>query len=328
MNVVRKFKDSISFMDKAVNVPTILGKKIEKDRTLWKRTEVFGSYEPPIRNPLGKSFFNEPIFGQENTVPIGGVQYAMEHIFGVKGTQIDIPTLYSETGIGLPDSLAPTETYLSPDGTKSVIYRYGHFVQLFGAGITGTAENDITVHPVDYREKSIDMSKVTTDGLTLNGLMLPFRYTAETLNEVERKTYFGKKTDDEGITGYYLKRFESDPEIKHIWKTGDDVEDETLVSSSDVWQNNTGLNAIESFTEFIFKFNKKDIKEWFNHLEQEDRCRINTIALFTGRYVRDLNDPADYGDYQDVTMFSKLNIPVEYLVLNKDLYIIYRVYGS
>lgn len=295
---------------------------------LWKRTEVLGSYEKPIVNPTGKSSFGEVLFSQENMVPIGGVQYAMEQIYGVKATQISVPTLYEEKGIGLPDSSPSEVTFLTPDGEQTVPYRPGHRVQLFGCGITGTAENDITVHPVDYREKSIEMTMSTTDGLTLTGVMLPFRYTAETLSEEDRKLYFGKKRDDEGNVGYYLKRFESDPEIKHIWKTGIDADDETLVASSDVWINNVGTNAIESFTETIFKFSKNDVKEWFAYISQEDRCRINTIALYDGYFVRDLSDPTDFGDYQDVRLFSKLSIPTEYLVLNKDLYIIYRVYGS
>ena len=76
------------------------------------------------------------------------------------------------------------------------------------------------------------------------------------------------------------------------------------------------------------KVSKKDVKEWFVNLEQEDRTRINTIALFNGRFVKNDDDPTDYGDYEDVRLFSKLNIPVEFLSLSKDLNIIYRIYGA
>lgn len=48
--------------------------------------------------------------------------------------------------------------------------------------------------------------------------MLPFRYTTEMLDSDERKQYFGKKVDDDGVTGYYLKRYEADAVIKHVWK--------------------------------------------------------------------------------------------------------------
>ena len=60
------------------------------------------------------------------------------------------------------------------------------------------------VNSTDSQVEVIELSKVNADGLTVNGVMLPFRYTAETLNDRERKLYFGKKTDDFGFTGYYF----------------------------------------------------------------------------------------------------------------------------
>lgn len=320
----------------------------------WAKTKIMGSYDDILYDKNGIPFFgrkipsgiselgetifktekSKPIFTKKNMVPIGGCQYVMERIFEVSGDQFEVPTMYTSNGIGLPDSLPPTEKYKNPNGVneeKTIHYRYGHFVQLFGIGITGTAENDVTVHPVDYRENNIELNKPTTDGLTLTGTMIPFRYTSETLSQLDRKKYFGKKVFSSGETGYYLKMFEAEPKIKHIWKTGDDIEDETLVSSEDVWQPNVGMNAVESFTDIILKISKNDVKEWFINLEQEERSRINTIALFTGRYIPSSDiqgSTSDFGDFQDVRLFSKLNIPTEYLSLNKDLNIIYRVYTS
>lgn len=343
------FKDKIAFGDKkGVTMPS------QSSHGLWAKTKVMGSYDDVLYDKNGVSFFGKkvpngvselgetlfktektkPLFSTQNMVPIGGCQYAMERLFEVKCDQFEIPTLYSMNYMGLPDSTPPTETYASPngiDGEKIIHYRYGHYVQLFGVGITGTAENDVTVHPVDYRECSIELSKPTTDGSTLTGTMIPFRFTAETLSNLDRKKYFGKKVFPTGETGYFLKMFENDPVIKHIWKTGDDIEDEILVSSEDVWRPNTDMNAVESFTDIVLKITKKDVKEWFINLEQEERTRINTIALFTGRYIPSEDIPgslSDYGDFQDVMLFSKLNIPTEYLSLNKDLNIIYRVYTS
>lgn len=327
----REVEDRLSFTDDAFNQSLSGG--------LWARTEVIGGYGEVINRPNGKSTIGETIFRQHNIVPIGGVSYVMQRLFEVPETQIDIPTLYQEStlvgdgktisGIGSQNSLSPTETYLTPDGNKNILYRYGHFVQLFGVGVTGTGESDITIYHPDYREKTISLSKVNPDGLTVTGVMYPFRYTAETLDSIDRKKYFGKRIDDStGMTGYYLKRFETDAVIKHVWKTGEDVDDETLIDPNDVWNNTSGLNAVETFTEIILKINKKDVKEIFIQMEQPDRTRINTIALFTGRYVKDESNPADYGDYQDVRLFSKLCINPEYLNLNKDLNIIYRVYGA
>lgn len=301
---------------------------------LWARTEVIAGYGL-TRNKDGISDLGEVVFRTRNMVPIGGVQYAMEKIFGVTTDQIAVPSLYELTGIGLPDTANPgssaDERFLTPDGEKSVIYRLGHNVCLFGVGITGSAENTITEYKVDYRENAIDMHKTLTDNTVLVGEMLPFRYTSETLTATERKNYFGKKTGSDGKTGFYLKRFEQPAEIYHVRKTGEEIEDEEerqLVSSSEVWEYTNGINNVETYTEMVLKISKKDIKQWFIEIEQEDKARINTLALYSGRFVKNTDDPTDDGDYEDVYMFSKLCIPTEPLSLTKDLEIIYRVYGS
>ena len=320
--------DKLHFEDKVLYAKEN-GPQATPHSGMWARTEVIGGFGDFVKaqSPFGKTSLTDVSWHEENMVVIGGVQYTMEQIYGEKCTQIEIPTLYSETGIGHPDSLPPTDTYETPDGNKTILYRPGNKVWSFGVRITGTAENDITVHPTDYREKSIEMAKVSTDGLTIRGNMVPFRYTAAQLTELERKRYFGKKTFTDGTIGYYLKKFEQPAQIKHIWKTGEEYEKETLVSSADVWENNTGINAVETFTEMLLRVSKKDVKEWFINLEQKDRTRINTLALYSGEFYRKDENDID-GDYRDVRLFSKLNIPVEFLVLNKDLNIIYRVYGS
>jgi hypothetical protein len=301
-------------------------------KSVWTKTEVLCGPGEIIYNPYGKSSFAPgcPFTKSTNMVVLPGAQRVLENTFGVSGNQITIPTLYEMDGIGsMPDSGTPTESYLTPDGAHGIVYRYGNFCQLFAVGITGTAENDISVYPVSYNEKDITLSKVNSDGLTVTGTLIPFRFTAETLSELDRKKYFGKKVNDAGITSYYYKKFETTPVIKHIWKTGEDVEEETMVDPGDVWSNEAGLNSIETFTEIILKINKQDIKEWFINLEQEDRTRINTIALLTGEYVDDTESgtPQPYGDYRDVRLFSKLCIPIEYLTLAKELNILYRVYA-
>lgn len=321
-NVIRKFMDRMTFIkDSATKKHTATPGK-----GMWVRTEVIGGYGDVHYNPRGKSSLGEVVFSNSNTVPLGGVQYVFEQVFGVQGP-ITIPTLYDQTGIGLENSPIPVETFNTPFGERTTVYRLGNKVCLFGVGVTGTAENDVTVYPVDYRENSISLSKVSTDGATINGLMIPFRYTSQTLDETERKQYFGKYTDESGTTGYYLKAFEVEATIKHIWKTGKEVDDETEVATDEVWQNVVGVNTIESFVEIVLKISSDDVTEWYSYLDQLDNARINTIALYTGEFVP--NASADgYGDFRDCTLFSKLNIPVEYLSLSKDLNIIYRVYGS
>ena len=342
--------DRLSFND---NKPEYVKMPTMQSHGLWAKTEVLASYDdiaydkngvayfarkiPTGVSALGETLFRtekvEPLWTMSNMVPIGGCQYAMEKLFGVKADQFSIHTLYRSndgtiTNIGLDDSNGTGPSYDIPGGTASSPYNTGNFVQLFGIGTTGTAENDITVHNVDYRETSIDISRVTTDNKTLTGTMVPFRYTSTDLSDTEKEQYFGKKLDsDTGKTFYYLKKFKSAPEIKHIWRTGEENDgNEQEVDNGSLWSNNNGINVIESFTQCELIISKKDVKEWFIAQGQEDRARINTIALFTGEYVK--NADGSIGDYRDVRLFSKLNIPTEYLSISKDLNLIYRVYTA
>lgn len=361
------YKDKLSLRNEVPQVAMPeFSEKIKKNPTLWRRTEVLCSNGDVVLNPNGKSSFAPgcPFTISENMVPIGGVQYTMQQLFGIPNDETDtlltIPTLYDITNdpeswavpttyvapVGRPNSGKPSadnpnESYLIPpiirtDGStyteitrKAVPYRAGHRVQLFGIGITGTAENDITVYPVNYREFCMDIEMAGEIGQTIRGVMVPFRRTSEQLQEGERRQYFGKMSDtDNRIDSFYLKTFDVEPVVKHVWKSGEDVEndEENEVDENDVWANTVNMNSIETFTEIILKITKKDAKEWFAAMNEEDRARVNTIALFSGEYVKD--GPSDDGDFRDVMMFSKLNIPVEYLTMTKDLNIIYRVYGS
>ena len=313
---------------------------VEAKPGLWARTEVLGGYGYHHGDRFTKSFLDEQVWGGENTVPISGVQTILEWLFGVKGP-INIDTLYKKIGIGSPDEEA-VPSFLVPDNSdtdggatmRNAVYQIGHLVQLFGIGVTGTAENNITVHKVGYRETEIEMNVSTPDG-ELNGTMYPFRYTESELTPGEKQKYFGKRYDPEtGKTGYYLKRFEAFPEIRHIWKTSDidgNLEDdnEIEVTNDTVWDFSRD-DAVQSFIEIHLRITSKDLKEFFaDKLDQPESCRFNCIALYTGRYTEaNKAENEQFGDYTNVKLFSKLNIPTEPLSLQKDLEIIYRIYGS
>lgn len=311
-----------------------------KQGKLWAKTEIvagYGYHHSDDRFAL--SYLDEPIFDpQENTVPISGVQTLLQMAFGANGPII-IDTLYNKHGIGLPDESAvpsflvpQNEDIEGPATLREAIYQPGHLVQLFGVGITGTAENNITVHKVGYRETDIEMIINTADG-KVDAIMLPFRYTESELDPNERQKYFGKKLDTvTGKTGYYLKRFESFPEIKHIWRSSDQVgskASEVVATNDTIWDFSRD-DALKSLVEIHFRVDQDDLKEYFNYkLDQPEAARFNTIALFDGRYS-EVNKPTSeqFGDYCNVRLFSKLNIPTEPVSLEKDLEFIYRIYGS
>lgn len=328
-------KDGINFKKDSVDVSS-------NKSGLWADTEIVighGFHD----GGFGKSYLDEEVAIVKNTVPICGVQTAMEYLFDVKGP-LEFPSLYHEKPdeasgfIGHADVPVPENFqykipnhYLENDLNSAAAKRLplhhpGHRVQLFGVGVTGTAENNITVHKVGYRETSINQKGEP------NGIMYPFRYTASELDGVEKTKYFGKSYDSStGATGYYLKRFENEPQIKHVWKTQDtmDSDNEILVEQKDL-TDSTRNDAIQTFTEIHLQITKKDLKEFFrDKLEQPESCRFNCIALYDGYYTEDGKATNDlFGDYANVRLFSKLNIPTEHLSLQKDLEIIYRVYGS
>ena len=270
--------------------------KASHPQTLWARTQILGGYGKYI-NESGVSDLKEIVFEESNIVPIGGVQFAMEQIFGAKGS-IEIPKLNDVMQIGAQES------NVTP--SNGMPYPYGQRVCLFGVGTGGAAENNITVLKDKYNEYIIPD-------------MIPFRFSSEELSEADRVKYFGKKEIDD-VTAYYLKKFDSEPVIRHVFKNGEDGEDGSEVDAT--YFNSATETGVSSFTESCLTINKKDIREWFKYNGNIEDSRVNTIGLFSAVY-----DSAN-NDYANIQLFSKLNIPTEPLSLTKDMNIIYRVYGA
>ena len=308
---------------------------------VYAKTQILGGHGI-ITDINGVTSLKELTMNEQNMIPIGGVQYSFENLFGVGGP-LKVPTLYevSNGTIGIPDvsvleygAMGEDIKYYTPaldgeDGISQIIHPIGEYVCLYGVGITGSATNSVTKPPVNFLEYSIQNSLAVEDERQLTGTMIPFRYTANQLTDAERIKYFGKTKEWSADTveniGYYLKRFESEPQIKHYWKAETDEFDSTNeVTQSEYYPKTSSTNSstITSYTEMILKITTKDIKEWFDANNNIDATRINTIALFTGRYNKEL------GDYENVRLFSKLVINVENLSLEKDFDIIYRVFGS
>lgn len=269
---------------------TYITDKIGKQpKTLWAKTQIIGGYGLH-KNLNGISELDEVVFETSNMVPIGGVQYAMSKMFGVNGP-LSIPTLNSSMQIGSTNSSTSDEK-----------------ICLFGVGIGGAASNNLTALDVKYTETNVSD-------------IVPLRYTNDILTTEELNMYFGKKMVN-GVQAYYLKKFNTDPEIHHFYKNGEEYEDgEELNDSSIIFDSSTEF-PIESFTEVALTISKKDVREWFEESGNIEQCRINSIGLFTAAYDKVSND------YTNIRLFSKLNIPTEPLSLAKDMNILYRVYGA
>lgn len=263
--------------------------------------KVISKQQKPLRTKvtgyLGDNInpFDEKIFDEENQIVIGGALFILEKVFGVE-PNLYVDYLNNIMGIATED--------MSTD-----LYADTH-VCLFGVGVGGCGDSIRSVKDVNFVEREIFE-------------MVPFRITDEDLNPSEQKKYFFKMEKD-NKTHYYLKTFEQQPVIKALWKDSDDQDEDGSEVEAGVHES-TRTEPIETFVEMILKITKKDVRDYFELYGDIEQCRINSIGLFTGA-KRNLSDGTT--DYQQVKLFSKLNIPNEMLTLKKDLTIVYRIYTN
>lgn len=263
--------------------------------------KVISKQQKPLRTKvtgyLGDNInpFDEKIFDEENQIVIGGALFILEKVFGVE------PNLYVDY---LNNIMG-----IATDGMSNDLYADTH-VCLFGVGVGGCGDSIRSVKDVNFVEREIFE-------------MVPFRITDEDLNPSEQKKYFFKMEKD-NKTHYYLKTFEQQPVIKALWKDSDDQDEDGSEVEAGVHES-TRTEPIETFVEMILKITKKDVRDYFELYGDIEQCRINSIGLFTGA-KRNLADGTT--DYQQVKLFSKLNIPNEMLTLKKDLTIVYRIYTN
>lgn len=242
------------------------------------------------------SLTKEVLFETENQIVLGGALFILEKVFNVN-SPITVEYLNNIMGIAAENPIE--EKY--PKNTA---------VCLFGVGIGGCGDSSLSVVDVNFYEREIFD-------------MVPFRVTDDELNEEDKEKYWFKRKENDGRTSYFLKKFEQDPTIKVLWKDGDEDEDGSEVSSG--VHDTARTEPIETFAEMILKITKRDVREYFEINGDIETARINSIGLFTG-IKQTLSDGTE--DYKQVKLFSKLNIPNEMLVNNKDMTIIYRIYTS
>lgn len=242
------------------------------------------------------SLTKEVLFETENQIVLGGALFILEKIFNVP-SPITVDYLNNIMGIAAENPIE--EKY--PKNTA---------VCLFGVGIGGCGDSSLSVVDVNFYEREIFD-------------MVPFRVTDDELNDEDKEKYWFKRKENDGRVSYFLKKFEQIPTIKVLWKDGDEDEDGSEVSSG--VHDTARTEPIETFAEMILKITKRDVREYFEINGDIETARINSIGLFTG-IKQTLSDGTE--DYKQVKLFSKLNIPNEMLVNNKDMTIIYRIYTS
>ena len=280
--------DRLNSEDKIADVPA---KKIEPFRMETTQDKVLKTKIIGLDTITG-----EKLFETENQIVLGGALFILEKCFNVEAP-IKVDYLNNIMGINTGEPIE--EIYPKETG-----------VCLFGVGVGGCGDASRSVVDVKYYDREIFD-------------MIPFRITDEEFTGADINKYWFKRYEENGKISYFLKSFEAKPEIKVLWKDGEEGEDGSEVESG--VHNTQRTEPIETFVEMILKINKKDCREYFEINGDIDAARVNSIGLFTG-----IMSTNEYGEpeYKQVKLFSKLNIPNEMLVLSKDITIVYRIYTS
>ena len=285
---ILNLNDRLNSEDKIADAPA---KKIEPLRMETSQDKVLKTKIIGLDTLTG-----EKLFETENQIVLGGALFILEKCFNVEAP-IKVDYLNNIMGINTGEPIE--EIYPKETG-----------VCLFGVGVGGCGDASRSVVDVKYYEREIFD-------------MIPFRITDEEFTGADVNKYWFKRYEENGNVSYFLKSFEAKPEIKVLWKDGEEGEDGSEVASG--VHNTQRTEPIETFVEMILKINKKDCREYFEINGDIDAARVNSIGLFTG-----IMSTNEYGepDYKQVKLFSKLNIPNEMLVLSKDITIVYRIYTS
>lgn len=285
---VIKLNDNINSTDKVVGSPAKKVEPLRVDSVQGKvlKTKIIGL----------DTLTGEKLFEEENQIVLGGALFILEKVFNVEAP-INVAYLNDIMGVCTNDPVE--EIYPKETG-----------VCLFGVGTGGCGDASRSVVDVKYYEREIFD-------------MIPFRITDEEMTGLDAEKYWFRRYEADGKVSYFLKSFEYEPEIKVLWKDGEEGEDGSEVSSG--VHNTERTEPIETFVEMILKINKKDCREFFEINGDVEAARINSIGLFTG--VKS-TDEKGVPEYKQVKLFSKLNIPNEMLVLSKDITIVYRIYTS
>ena len=233
--------------------------------------------------------FGEMLWKDHNELLLEGGLFTLAKISGLS-TPITIKSLNSDFGVQATE-------------TDNVGPRANDVICGFVIGISGCGDVFDTVKPVYYKDR-----RITT--------MVPFRQVEvankNSIESVDDRKYYLKVTKN-GYCEYYLKKFETQGEIKA------EYEDGTAVPAN-VSENPTD-QIINTYVQYTLKINKNDVREWFKITQGNlKKCRVNTLALVHG-YM------GDSDEYKGLRCFSNINFNNEpFDNETKELTVIYKIY--
>lgn len=290
MSKVLKINDKLSSKDSL--------QKLENEFFKKMKPKVFRT-ELTAYNEFGEKVFTH----EDNETVLGGALIVLEKLANVEAS-LKVASINHIMNIN--DIVPTAESSATADD----------ILIGWGVGIGGSGDAFGSRVEVKFQEREIGQNGQS-------GQMVPFRVVSEPFDatSVEAAKYWLRKKRDDGYYEYYGKSFEADPVIKVLYQDGVDGEDGTEVED-DVY-NTTRTDPIEVFLEMTLKISKKDIREYFEHLDQVEAARFNTIGLFVGRKTE---IDTGYIDYTNVKMFSKVTLDNEPLANSKSLTMIYRIF--
>lgn len=159
--------------------------------------------------------------------------------------------------------------------------------------------------------------------------ILPFRYvTADNdLNREQRAVYFGRHLFEDGHIGYYMKAFDTTPQLHIRYLDGTEV--------SPNMYNIDSSQIVEIYVEMRLSITRQDFRDYFDKVLGWDNADVSTISLLTSWYKNDITENPDaapedqirYKWYQDIIPFSKWNFRSEELIdLTRAIDFNYQVY--
>lgn len=235
---------------------------------------------------------------KSNIILLGGRRFVLEKIFNIEAPFSKKVTLNSLLNINEREHINPVP---GPGQEKCVC--------LFGVGRGGSEISFGSIHTP--AEKEFNLYDI-----------IPMRYVSvrEDLSAEEQSKYFLKKLSDDGeYNVYYLKKFESDPELvikidgeeyfPNIDTDNEPVNISRLIDRTDV----------EMYIQLHLKISAEDVREFFIATSNIDEARINELSVYFGY--------PSASDYAGVEAFSKITFNNEPLDdETKELDIIYKFF--
>lgn len=286
--------------------------------------------------------FGKPLLKKvgENTVVLGGAITALYKLCGETAECEFIPDKLDDTVFD-PDPTTSGATTASENAAQVPNPRdLTSRIALFAVGRGGhSSDGTKTENEVWNAVAEKDIKRINVPGIlpmrraaVLTGPLTPSG-EPDTTSPDSPDHYFIKRPamngseqitlDGKPVYDYYMKEFANPPVIRTHWKNSTDEEGlgtevTTGVSSEDREE------GLVSYAEFTLHLGENDVREYFLNSGNIGEAHFNSIGLFVGNKVA--QSDGSY-EYEDVRLFSYLNIDTKSVRIKTDATYRYRIFA-